>query len=320
MFGTESVWGGAAGDPDVLRMLLSPWTRVVAFVWGLVWGSFANVLIHRLPRGLSIVRPRSRCGTCGASIAWYDNIPVVSFVLLRGRCRHCKQAISLRYVVVELLAGVLAFTLYIRIVVVPFVSGSSSDPVVVLATWLITFAYGLALIVVTYTDLDAWIIPDAVVIPMALCGLGLSVLAPELLAVSWQEAWPAALTGGGFVVLVRWIYLRVRKLEAMGLGDAKLLVMVGAFSGFRGLYWTVSAGALQGLLVAVPLLLLGRNVANSDLESLHGDDPTLGHEDPARGVMGRRVPFGPFLAVAALEFILLRSWIDELFVWLLERP
>jgi leader peptidase (prepilin peptidase)/N-methyltransferase len=124
---------------------------------------------------------------------------------------------------------------------------------------------------------------------------------------------------GGYLLFaaIRWFYLRFRGIEGLGLGDAKLLLMVGAFCGFRGLVWCIGAGALQGLLVSVPMLLLGRNVANSDLQEIHGEDPVLGEEDPHAGVMGRRVPFGPFLALAGLEYVLVRDVIDGWFASLM---
>jgi len=293
-------------DPFLLAVLLSPVAGVFAFVWGLLWGSFANVVIHRVPRGLSVLRPRSRCSACETPIAGYDNIPVVSYLLLRGKCRHCGEPFSLRYLMVELLAGVLSFALYMKVVYVPLVAGGGPQ----LLAWQLWFAFGLCLLVITYVDLDYWIIPDVIVLPMAVVGVLLSVLVPELLGVEWVEALLAAGFGYGMFAGIRWIYLRWRGIEALGLGDAKLLLMVGAFTGLPGLVWTVGAGAVQGLLVSVPLLLMGRGIANSDLHEIHGDDPELGEEDPDGAVTGRRVPFGPFLAVAALEFVLLRDVLE----------
>lgn len=103
-------------DPFWVEVLLSPWARILAFVWGTLWGSFANVVIHRVPLGLSVLRPRSRCPGCQTPIAGYDNVPVLSYLILRGRCRCCGEPFSLRYLIVELLAGVLSFALYMKIV------------------------------------------------------------------------------------------------------------------------------------------------------------------------------------------------------------
>ncbi len=298
----------SAVDPVLLELLVSPWAPVFAFVWGTLWGSFANVVIHRVPLGLSVLRPRSRCPACEASIAGYDNIPVLSYLLLRGRCRKCGEPFALRYLMIELLAGVLSFAFYMKLVQVPLVAGQ--DPAVI--GWFLWFAFGMALLVIAYIDLDYWIIPDVIVLPMALLGVVLGFVWPQGLGVSGLEALGAAGLGYGLFAGIRAFYLRWRGIEALGLGDAKLLLMVGAFTGLPGLVWCVGAGAVQGLLVSVPLLLLGRRVANSDLHEVHGDDPELGPADEDGAVSGRRVPFGPFLAIAALEFALLRDVIEGL--------
>lgn len=295
-------------DPHLLSVLLSPWARVFAFVFGAMWGSFANVVIHRVPQGLSVWRPRSRCPSCETPVAAYDNIPILSYLILRGRCRHCGEPFSARYMVVEALAGILCFALYIQQVHVPLVEGGAPQ----LAAWALWFLFGLALLVIIYIDLDWWIIPNAIVFPVAAVGALAAGLAPELLGIPLVEALATAAVAYAFFAGMRWLYLKLRSIEALGLGDAKLLVMVAVFTGWKGTFWTVSAGAVQGLLVAVPMLLVGRNVANRELTDVHGDDPELGEEDPDRGVMGRRVPFGPFLALAALELVLLRSQIDAL--------
>jgi len=293
--------------------LLAPSARVLALVWGLLWGSFANVVIHRVPLGLSIVHPRSRCPNCEAPIAGYDNIPVVSYLWLRGRCRHCKVPVSARYPVVELLTGVLSFSLYVRCVHVPLVAGGPPN----LLAWLLWFVFGLALIIITYIDLDYWIIPDVVVLPVAVLGWVVAWLQPHALGVGGIEATFAAFLGYGLFAGIRWLYLKLRGIEALGLGDAKLLLMVGAFTGLHGLFWTIGAGALQGLLISVPVLWWGGRVANQDLHAVHGDDPTLGTDDPDH-MTGRRVPFGPFLALAAIEFVLLRPSILAWGTWLIE--
>ncbi|MCX4243221.1 prepilin peptidase [Paraliomyxa miuraensis] len=295
-------------DPFWIEVLLSPWAGLFAFVWGTLWGSFANVVIHRVPQGLSVLRPRSRCPACETPIAGWDNIPVLSYLILRGRCRKCGEPFSLRYLMVELLSGVLAFALYMKVVHVPLVAGGG----VAVVPWLMWFGFGLSLLVITYIDLDYWIIPDVIVLPMAVIGVVVAFAWPEGLGVPGVEALVAAGLGYGTFAGIRALYLRVRGIEALGLGDAKLLLMVGAFTGLPGLVWCIGAGAVQGLLVSVPLLLLGRRVANSELHEVHGDDPELGPEDADAGVTGQRVPFGPFLAVAALEFVLLRDVLEPL--------
>lgn len=296
-------------DPALVAVLLSPWAKIAAFVWGALWGSFANVVVHRVPLGLSVLRPRSRCPACETPIAAWDNIPIVSYLVLRGRCRHCKEPYSVRYLVVELLAGMLSFALYLQWVQVPLVEGGDASA----WAWLLHFTFGLALLAVIQIDLAWWIIPNVIVLPLAVVGFVASFW--RLVGVDPFASGAAALTGYGLFAGLRAVYLRWRGIEALGLGDAKLLLMVGAFTGPAGLLWTIGGGAVQGLLVSVPMLLAGRNVAHTDLHEIHGDDPELGEEDPNSRVMGRRVPFGPFLGMAALEWVLVPRQIE----WLLVR-
>jgi len=293
-------------DPALVWLLLAPWAPLLAFVFGSLWGSFANVVIYRVPRGLSVVRPGSRCPACEAPIAWYDNIPVLSYLLVRGRCRRCGERIALRYLVVELLAGVLCFALYMQHVMRPLVLGGGPA----IAAWLLWLVFGLGLLIVTYTDIDLWVIPDEVVLPIAALGLLVAGIDRDVLGVGLIEATAAGAAGYLLVAGLRWVYLRWRKIEALGLGDGKLLLMIGAFCGAKGLVWALAAGAIQGLVVAVPLLLLGKRVASSELQEVHGDDPELGEDGD--GVMGARVPFGPFLAIAAFEYVLLPEQIEAL--------
>jgi len=293
-------------DPALVWLLLAPWAPLLAFVFGSLWGSFANVVIYRVPRGLSVVRPGSRCPACEVPIAWYDNIPVLSYLLVRGRCRRCGERIALRYLVVELLAGVLSFALYMQHVMRPLVLGGGPA----IAAWLLWLVFGLGLLIVTYTDIDLWVIPDEVVLPIAALGLLVAGIDRDVLGVGLIEATAAGAAGYLLVAGLRWVYLRWRKIEALGLGDGKLLLMIGAFCGAKGLVWALAAGAIQGLVVAVPLLLLGKRVASSELQEVHGDDPELGEDGD--GVMGARVPFGPFLAIAAFEYVLLPEQIEAL--------
>lgn len=288
-----------------LLILLSPATRVLAFAWGALWGSFSNVVIHRVPLGESVVWPASRCPQCRSAIKPYDNVPIFSYLWLRGKCRQCGTSVPLRYVTVELLAGVMSFALYMQHVYVPLLEGDAPR----VAAWLLWFTFGLSLLAITYIDLDYWIIPDGIVLPLCGVGLLLAGLRPEILNLRLAEALGAAVAGYALFAGIRWLYLRMRGIEALGLGDAKLLLMVGAFTGPVGLVWTIGAGALQGLLVSVPLLRAGKRVANQELRDVHGDDPELGEDDPDR-VMGQRVPFGPFLALAAIEFVFARRFIE----------
>jgi leader peptidase (prepilin peptidase)/N-methyltransferase len=302
-----------AADPVWVAVALHPAAAVLAFVWGALWGSFGNVVIYRLPRGESVVYPPSHCPACSTPIRGFDNVPIFAYLWLRGRCRHCKTPYSARYAIVEALAATMALALWLQLVRVPVLQGADVPWI----PWLLWFAFAWSLLIVTYIDLDVWIIPDTIVLPMGAIGVAAALWEPRWLGIPATEALGAGAAGYVAFWAIRWLYLKTRGIEALGLGDAKLLWMVGAFTGYAGLAWTVAAGALQGLLVAVPTLLLGGRVANSELHDVHGDDPELGEEDPDAGVMGARVPFGPFLALAALEFVFLRRLIEAGFAALL---
>ncbi len=305
--------GAVYVDPFWIEALTSAWAKALALVWGAIWGSFANVVIYRLPRGMSVVRPGSRCGHCGTPLGIVDNVPILSYIVLRGRCRHCKRPYGVRYVVVELVAAALSMALYLHDVVVPLMAGGGIG----LATYALHFLFAWALVVIAYVDLDVWIVPDAVVFPVAAVGVVVGAVAPDVLGPPLVPSLVAGAAAYALFAGIRWFYLRFRNIEGLGLGDAKLLVMVALYLGPAGLLWTVGAGALQGLLVSVPLLLAGREVANTPLEAVHGDDPELGTEDPDAGVAGRRVPFGPFLALAALEYLFFGTRLDALWARLL---
>ncbi len=310
-----------------LHLLLHPGARVFAFLWGLLWGSFTNVVIYRTVVNVKAIlegkeptfsdgqtrqfwKGRSRCPHCEHPIASYDNIPVVSFLLLRGKCRHCKTPLSLRYLVVELLGGLLSFALFMQQVYVPLLEGHAPN----VAGWLLLLLFGLTLLSVTFIDLDVFIIPNLLVWIVGAVGLLATIAYPDALQIPWTHGVAAAVAGFSLFGLIHIYYIKVRGLDGLGLGDAHLLLMVGVWLGPLGLAFTVFAGAIQGLLVSLPMLLRNKPVANADVEELHGADPSLGTVDPDDLRM-QRVPFGPFLALAAMEFVLLRRSIEALLTW-----
>jgi len=209
---------------------------ILSVVLGLIVGSFLNVCIHRLPKGESVIRPGSRCTACGRSIRWYDNIPVISFLLLGGRCRGCGGRISWRYPAVEALTGALFLLAMLR-----FGLG-------VRTIFLLAFLCGL--VVVTFIDLDHQIIPHAVTLPGILLGLIASLITRDP---SPRDAAAGALVGAGLVYLVA-AYAEVAfQRESMGGGDINLLAMIGAFLGWRQVFLSfflaVAAGACLSLLL-----------------------------------------------------------------------
>lgn len=209
----------------------------VGFAFGLVIGSFLNVCIHRLPASQSIVHPRSRCPQCGHLIRAYDNIPVLSYVLLGGRCRDCKTHISARYPVVELLSGAFAAMSVARF---------GLD-----WTGAVVYALIAAFLVITFIDIDHRIIPDMITLPGIPLGLAAS-FGPGL--VSPMQALIGILAGGGSLFLVAWGYQLITKREGMGGGDIKLLAMIGAFIGWQGVLFTIFVASFTGTLTGIALM------------------------------------------------------------------
>jgi leader peptidase (prepilin peptidase)/N-methyltransferase len=214
--------------------------EVVAFGVGLVFGSFLNVVIARLPRGESIVHPPSRCPRCKERIKPWDNIPVLSFLMLRGRCRSCRRKISWRYPVVELLSGILLLLLVRRV----------DNPLLLVPQ----AAFLLALLAVAWIDLDTKTIPDVVTIPGVGLGLAASLFAPPGLA----GALLGALCGGVSLWLVGALYERATGVPGMGGGDVKLAAMMGAFLGVGGVFGAIFLASLAGSIFGMLLIARGK--------------------------------------------------------------
>ncbi len=210
------------------------------FIIGCCLGSFYNVVIHRLPKGESLVRPPSHCPGCDRPIAPYDNIPVVSYLLLRGKCRHCRVHISPRYPLVEALTGLVAMLLFRRYGFHPQL--------------LVEFVFASILIIITFIDLDTYTIPDV----FSLTGIGLGFLGSFLTArLSWTDSLLGVLLGGGLFWAIAAGYAWVRRREGLGGGDIKLLAMIGAFVGWSGVVFTILAASISGL--AVGLVVMARS-------------------------------------------------------------
>lgn len=210
-----------------------------AALFGLVVGSFLNVCICRLPEGQSVVSPPSRCPHCSYRIRWYDNIPLFSYLLLRGRCRGCNARISLQYPLVELLNGILTLLLFLRF-----------GPTL---TFAALFLFCSALVVITFIDLEHQIIPDEISLPGIVIGLILSFFLPGQ---SWLNSLLGILLGGGSLLLVAYLYQLLTGKEGMGGGDIKLLAMMGAFLGWKAIPFIIFASSLVGSLVGITIMLL----------------------------------------------------------------
>ena len=217
--------------------MLSP---PVLFLVGLGVGSFLNVVIHRLPAGESVLFPGSRCPVCATPIRVRDNLPVLSWLRLRGRCRDCRARISARYPLVELLTGLL-------FVFAP----EGGDPPLVVARLVL----GSLLLALAMTDWERMVLPDALTLPGAAFGLLLAGPRSDLDLVSSAGG---ACLGAALLLLLRGLWLRFRRIEAVGLGDVKLLLLIGAFLGPSAALAAIALASALGVLVAGPLLLLGR--------------------------------------------------------------
>ena len=205
---------------------------VFTFVLGAVIGSFLNVCIVRLPEGVSVVAPSSRCPICGQGIRWYDNIPILSYLVLRGRCRSCGDPVSVRYPLVEMMTALMFAALWTR-----FGFG---------IPWALYAAFVSGLIVVTFVDLAHQIIPDVVSLPGICVGFVASFFLP---GISWTESLLGILIGGGLLLAVAEGYRFLRKKEGMGGGDIKLLAMIGAFLGWKSIPVTIFIASFLGALV-----------------------------------------------------------------------
>jgi leader peptidase (prepilin peptidase)/N-methyltransferase len=213
--------------------------EIAFFILGGIMGSFLNVCIYRIPREASIVRPGSRCPACAAAIKAYDNIPLVSYLILRGRCRRCGEAISFRYPLVELITAVL-FAVFFR------VYGFS---------WELPVSLVLAclLIVISFIDLDFMMIPDVLSLGGLALGVVLSFFRPSFGIV---DSLAGVLVGGGVLFAIAKSYELLRKREGMGGGDVKLLGMIGAFCGIEGVVFTLVSASFIGTVVGLPLTLI----------------------------------------------------------------
>ncbi len=235
---------------------------VVAGLFGLLLGSFLNVCIFRLPRGTSVVWPASACGSCKRELRWFENIPVISWLVLGAKCARCKAPISLQYPIVEATTAVL------------FVLVTATTPLgPALAARLIFVA---ALVVLFAIDLEHHLLPNVITLPGIVVGLLFALLGPP----GWQASLLGVLLGGGVLYAIAAGYYAVRKEEGMGMGDVKMLAMIGAFLGWQSVLLTLVLASLSGAVIGLALIVV------------------------QRGSMKYALPFGTFLAIGALVAML----------------
>ena len=234
------------------------WIGALVTVLGACVGSFLNVCIYRLPRHESLMWPGSRCTRCARALAWYENVPVVSWVLLRGRCRTCREPVSWMYPIVEVITAL------------TFLSGYLLYGISAIGAVRVLFA--CALIVLFVTDLQHKILPNVITVPGIVVGFVLSLFLPP----GWRDSLIGIAIGGGTLFAIAEAYYRLRGLEGLGMGDVKLLGMIGAFLGWKLVLLTLVFASFAGSIAGVILIASGR------------------------GSMKYALPFGTYLAVAAL--------------------
>jgi leader peptidase (prepilin peptidase)/N-methyltransferase len=230
---------------------------ILAGLLGAVIGSFLNVCIYRLPLGRSIVWPASACPSCARQLSWYENVPVVSWLVLLGRCRTCRAAISIRYPLVEVLTGAMFVAAWCYL-----------GPGWLLVSRLVL---GCALIVLFAIDLEHQLLPNVITIPGIVAGFALSFLT----GLGWTSSLIGIVVGGGILLGIAEAYYRVRQEEGLGMGDVKMLAMIGAFLGWPATLMTLMMGSIAGSLAGLLIIAL------------------------RRGDMKYALPFGTFLAMGA---------------------
>ncbi len=245
------------------------WT-VLAGVLGLFIGSFLNVCIYRIPRRESVVWPSSHCPGCQAEIKPWDNIPILSYLFLRGRCRNCSERISPRYPLVEALSALLALGMLYRFgLTAPFV---------------IYYIWACVLLIITFIDIDYQIIPDGLSIGSIILGLAVVYWLP----VSYRDSLLGLVLGAGLLTAVIYGYYFLTGKQGMGGGDVKLLGMIGVFTGWQGVLFTIFMGSLIGTAFGLPWAFLQKKT------------------------MQAAIPFGPFLALGGLLYVL---WGPQIIGW-----
>jgi len=249
--------------------------NIAVIIFGLIIGSFLNVVVVRLPQGKSLVRPRSACPSCEKNIAWHDNIPVLSFLILRGRCRFCKTQISIRYPVIELLTALLFLAAKVRF---------GLSPLLIIRDW----PFISILVAITFIDLEHRIIPDR----LSLGGLALGLLTAWLVpGFGLIKGLLGAAAGFGVFFVFAWLYEKLSKKSGLGGGDIKLLAMLGAFVGPVGIFFIILISSVLGSFVGITWALASGK----------------------KGVMSVSIPYGPFLVVGALYYYLIGDlWLPSM--------
>ena len=286
----------------------------VSLIMGLLVGSFCNVCVGRWPHGESVVSPRSRCPKCMNAIAWYDNIPLLSWLILAAKCRHCKAPISWQYPVVEAITGVLFVLVYLRF------GMTVATPIYMLLA--------AAMVVVTFQDLADWTIPNEITLPGVPIGLALSVVAMMMPSSGLRVIHPFDALAGialGFAILygLDRLAILVLKKPGMGFGDVKLMAMLGAFIGWQGVLGTLMLASILGSTIGLSVILYFKLKGGPVTVQADEEQPEVearskkGSEDSDDGISldAHYLPFGPYIAIAGLVYLFVGP---EVLAWYLQ--
>jgi leader peptidase (prepilin peptidase)/N-methyltransferase len=302
------------GDLERLSTSYAAYAFVV--VLGLLWGSFANVCIYRwppteeFPKGRSVSRPGSHCFACKKPIRWYDNVPLLAWLWLRGKCRSCGAAFSARYLIVEAVTGALFGVAWWIIVVAGVWWGEDFD--LRLVRFAIAAGFCFVMVVITFIDLDHKLILNKVTIPSIIGFYVLGLMLPER---QWYEGLIGAAIGYGLPWLVGEIYYRLTGREGLGLGDGMLLAVVGALLGWKGVVVSLFGGSVIGSVIGIAALIVARRRHEPDATEREGEAETAGEgevedDEEAPSLMRTELPFGPFLAMAAVFYLFAEPWVQ----------
>ena len=249
---------------------------IIVFIFGSIWGSFSNVCIRRIPNNTSVIKGRSHCPSCNKLIKWYDNIPLISFLILKARCRDCSTTIDVKYFIIELISA-------LNFVLIFYLFGFSS-------TTILFFILSIGFLIIFFIDLKHFIIPNEITYPLMMLGF-LKSFDPNLNLYLFPN-FIDSLIGGflGYIIiwLVIFIYKKFRNKEGMGLGDAKLVSLIGFWFGWISIPFVIFFSSAIALIKVIPDLIKNKKNLSSE------------------------IPFGPYLIVGCLTFLILNSQIKFL--------
>lgn len=320
--------------------------RAFGFMWGAVWGSFATVVVHRWPHH-SVVRPGSHCPHCGKPVRAYDNVPILAWLWLGGRCRDCKTPISPRYALIEAMYAVSALAL----VELLYRTQPELSIQTFLALFFVRFAFAWGLLTASFVDLKRLEIPDFISVGGTLLGFVASLLLP---GIGWRQSLLGIAVGAGIPYAFYFVWDRFLKRDGMGLGDVKLLAMVGSLFGFRAVLFALFLGSLQGIAATLvaratkwqlapdveddendrkfphagswtePVVALFERVTGwkraPEADDEEEEETVEEGTEKAEALMRTMIPFGPFLALGAIEYMLGGDQLMSAYLALLQAP